>query len=233
MMTTMTRRISHYLVLVALAILFAGHMQAGLILHGDFTADDEIRFYQVNLGSPGTLTVQTFGYGGNSSLAIGGGGFDPYLSLFTQSGLLLGTNNDGTCPPLQVSGGGACFDSSLTIILPAGIYIAAISQYDNTPLGPMLADGFTRTGQGNFTLGLWGYPGTAFVDALGNQRTGSYVVSFDGATSVTESVPEPGSWVLAGWAAVLFVYRTRRGGSRSSIPVSRSARDNTRPSITG
>ena len=176
------------LLICAVVLAAASHLHAEAIRTGTFTSDDDLHFFNVNLAGPSTLSIQTFGYGA-------GGGFDPYLSLFTQSGLLLAVNNDGTCPPLQASpGSGVCFDSDITMALPAGSYIAVISQYDNTPLGPTLQDGFTRAGQGNFTPGLWGYPGTAFIDALGNQRNGSYSITFDGATSVSGNVPEPGVW---------------------------------------
>ncbi len=188
----------------AVSLLAASHLRASAIRTGTFTSDDELHFFDVNLAGPSTLSIQTFGYGAGS-------GFDPYLSLFTQSGLLIAVNNDGTCPPLQASGGGVCFDSDITLALPAGSYIAVISQYDNVPIGPTLPDGFTRTGQGNFTPGLWGYPGTAFIDALGNQRTGAYSISFDGATSVSADVPEPGLWLTtaSGLALCLFI-RSRR-----------------------
>lgn len=188
----------------ALSMLAASHLRASTIQTGTFTSDDELHFFDVSLAGPSNLSIQTFGYGG------GNGGFDPFLSLFTQSGLLIAVNNDGACPPLQASGGGVCFDSDITMALPAGSYIAVISQYDNVPIGPTLQDGFSRTGQGNFTPGLWGYPGTAFIDALGNQRTGAYIVSFDGATSVSAAVPEPGLWLTTASGLALCLYTRHR-----------------------
>ena len=187
----------------AVSLLAASHLRASAIRTGTFTSDDELHFFDVNLAAPSTLSIQTFGYGG------GNGGFDPFLSLFTQSGLLIAINNDGACPPLQASGG-VCFDSDITMALPAGSYIAVISQYDNVPIGPTLQDGFSRTGQGNFTPGLWGYPGTAFIDALGNQRTGAYTIAFDGATSVSADVPEPGLWLTTASGLALCLYTRRR-----------------------
>ncbi|MBI4903179.1 MAG: DVUA0089 family protein [Acidobacteria bacterium] len=172
---------------------------ASILRTGVFAVDDDVQLFQVTLQSAGVLTVRSAGYGGDTGLSIVAGGFDSLVSLFDgdPAGLLLAVNNDGTC--LDVSPDpttGMCWDAFLTMPLMAGTYVMALTQYDNLSNGPALLDGFLRTGTGNFTPGLSGFPGTSFLDSLGNQRTGNWALLFDGASDVA-SVPEPAAGLLA------------------------------------
>lgn len=68
------------------------------------------------VGATSTVQAITFSYGGGVNghgLAIGQGGFEPYLSLFDASGNFLASTLFGvTCPPAANtnSGSGQCFD---------------------------------------------------------------------------------------------------------------------------
>ena len=67
---------------------------------GAFAQDDERRQFTFTLNQAGTVVLRTWSYAGgvNSTGArIDGGGFDPSLSLFDSTGLLLVTNRDGGC----------------------------------------------------------------------------------------------------------------------------------------
>ena len=168
-------------ILFLLAILTGGAANASILLSGSFSSDDQLQLFTVSMLNPGTLTVQSTGYAG--------GGFDTVLSLFTtdSSETLLALNNDGVCA--------FCYDASLSLALGSGRYLLVLTQYDNLPFGPGFADGFTRTGQGNFTPGLSGFPGTSFLDSNGNQRTASWSLVVTGASAVT-TIPEPSTLLL-------------------------------------
>ena len=77
-----------------------------------------------------------------------------------------------------------------------------LSQNDNLANGPTYGDGFGRSGQGNFTAGAFGCPGTApFCDASPAQRNGHWAVDILGVGSATDvtnagAVPEPGTTLL-------------------------------------
>jgi len=103
---------------------------ASISFQGSFISDDNLGLFTLNVGAPSTLTFLTLSYGGGVNVegsAIARGGFDPILSLFSgqndPNGALLGTNNDGLCPPLNDDAvTGACWDSLLEAALTPGIY---------------------------------------------------------------------------------------------------------------
>src|SRR6202051_258697 len=67
---------------------------------GAFAQDDERRQFTFTLSQPGNVLIRTWSYAGgaNSTGArIEAGGFDPSLSLFDSTGLLLAANRDGGC----------------------------------------------------------------------------------------------------------------------------------------
>ena len=120
----------------------------------------------VTLSSPGSLSIQSWGHGGSSGApggtnaqgaAIPGGGFDPYLSVFSGSGptaTFLASNDDGACPPGTVDAA-LCGDSTLTLpALPAGSYTVAISAFLNMSLAENLGSG--TLGDGFVGLGSFG-----------------------------------------------------------------------------
>ncbi|MBY0506191.1 MAG: DVUA0089 family protein [Bryobacteraceae bacterium] len=179
--------------ILSLALLLSAPVQGSMILSGLFGQDDQVQWFSLSLVNAGTLTVVSTGYQS--------GGFDPILSLF------------GGGPAGQFMGQllAVATDSiPLSLALPSGTYALALTQYDNFAVGPTAADGFSRDGQGNFTPSLSGFPGVKFLDQAGSQRTGQWILTFDGASA--QAVPEPGTFV--GLAPLLWLLlRSRTQGA--------------------
>jgi hypothetical protein len=181
---------------------------------GTFSTDDQVQLFTVTLNSPGALTVQTFGYAGNASPFFAPGGFDPELTLFKGTGVFLANNDDGGCgtvaqDPTTLN----CFDAIITTaVLPAGNYFLALTESNNDPNGPTLADGFTQTGQGNFTCAEFFPPHTGpFCDPSPAVRNGNWALQVTGANNVQAGVvPEPGSCILVALGLGLLVQKRRR-----------------------
>jgi PEP-CTERM motif len=188
------------LTLVMLGLLaFSGRLFADEVSYqGIFSSDDDVQLFNFNVSTAGLVTLQTFGYAGGvngTGTVIPAGGFDPVLTLFDGSGNFLVTNDDGPCgtvgtDPTTLN----CFDAYLSLDLGAGAYTAALTEYDNLPNGPTLADSFSQVGNGDFTCPEFlGTPG-AFCDASPSQRDSAWAL--DITTPGTSPVPEPASDVL-------------------------------------
>jgi len=213
-------RICRLLALSALSIALAGNASAGSYsFTGTFTTDDQVQEFLFTVGSTSIVTAETFSYAGGTNQAvmtIPEGGFDPYLSIFDSSGELIGVNNDGTgivpIDPVVDAG----FDSYLSFSngLAPGTYTLILSQSGNEPVGPTLADGFTETGQPDFTPGWYGCDTGPFCDPNVVNRTGNWAVDIDNVTSASEAgetpVPEPGSLVLFGTGIAGIIVLRRR-----------------------
>ena len=194
----------------AAAALFVCAGQAGAVplsFSGTFTADDNLRTFNFSVTGPGTVTIETFSYAGGTDPvrgAVAAGGFDPVFGLFTASGTLVGVGDDGATRLDPVTG--AAFDAFVSMTLAAGNYFVALAEYDNYPIGPTFASGFTRTGAGNFTS-TFGCSAGRFCDINAFSRTGNFDVAITG-TTVAAAVPEPSTFALmsvalagvAGWA---------------------------------
>jgi hypothetical protein len=164
--------------------------QAGAIqpFTGNFTQDDSEQIFNLVVNQPSTLTVLTLSYAGGidgAGVLIPEGGFDPVFSLFKASnGLLIGESNNGGCGLVakdKVTG--ECWDSYLTEPLAAGDYTLVLTENDNLPYGPYLSDGFSRTGQGDFTGPAFAGHAGAFYDETGDQRTSFWAVDIGGAVT--------------------------------------------------
>ena len=145
---------------------------------GTFIYDNDVTLETFSVSAPSTVTLLTYSYAGGTNAAgqvIARGGFDPILSLFNSTGMLIGSNDDGLpgqIPADSVTGQYA--DSYLQLALGIGSYEVGISQFDNFPNGPNLSDGFEEAGNDNFTLALFAPPDSTghFWDFTGNQRDG-------------------------------------------------------------
>ncbi|HEY7388733.1 MAG TPA: DVUA0089 family protein [Bryobacteraceae bacterium] len=158
---------------------------------GTFTADDDT--FRVDFSLPTTMpaTVRTWSFAGGASAAgdaIPPGGFAPVVSLFDSSGNLLLFDDGGVAPfgcgPRNIDAStGFCLDAYINGALPAGNYTAVLTEFDNTPNGPTLADGFVEQGNGNFTGGPF-----LLNAGPGFQRTGNWELDVPGSPV---AVPEP------------------------------------------
>ncbi len=154
---------------------------------GAFAQDDERRQFTFTLAQPGTVLIRTWSYAGgvNSTGAqIEAGGFDPSLSLFDSTGLLLATNRDGGCNKVAADRVTTwCLDAFVAAPLPRGTYQLVLTESENMPLGPYLADPFVYDGEGNFTAAP-GIAATAgFWDFSPNRRNNSYALDISGVDS--------------------------------------------------
>jgi hypothetical protein len=199
---------------------------------GSFATDDALQDFQF-VAASADVTIQTWGYGGGTNAAsnsIPAGGFEPILTLFDESGgSTLNPNNElvdttypsGSCPPTGNTDpvSGACLDvflseSSLT---PGDAYLVVLTEVDNGPLGTTLGDGFSETGNGDFTGSEDGCSNEAFCDEFGNNRTGAWAVDIDGVTSAQQlSEPEPATalMVFTALGGVLLLRRRKAGRAK-------------------
>jgi uncharacterized protein (TIGR03437 family) len=168
------RQTSAFLVIASIAVLRLAGATPGGSFSGAFSADDNERAFYFTLAAPGTVTLQTVSYAA--------GGFDPTLSVFDATGKLVAVNQDGGCSNVAADPvNGFCWDSFLQLSLPAGNYTAVLTESENLPNGPTLADSFVYNGQGNFTS--FTPLGANFLDFTLRQRTPAYALTVTGATS--------------------------------------------------
>jgi uncharacterized protein (TIGR03437 family) len=151
---------------------------------GAFAQDDERRQFTFTLIQQGMVFLRTWSYAGgvNSTGArIEGGGFDPSLSLFDSTGLLLATNRDGGCDKVAADRVTTwCWDAFVAMPLPGGTYHLVLTESENTPLGPYLADPFVYDGAGNFTAAPGITAPSGFWDYSPNRRNNSYALDICG-----------------------------------------------------
>ena len=208
--------------------LSAGVASAGNIsFTGTFSHDDQLEIFLFTALSS-SFTAETWSYAGGTNAAghtIAAGGFDPVLSLFDASGglsaisPLVKTNDDGAAAAIDLTTGNA-FDSILTVgTLNAGhTYALVLSENDNLAYGPTYGDGFSQSGNGDFTAAEFGCSGSGpFCDAGADQRTGNWAVDINGVRSAVDTsaggtTPEPGTVPLltAGLVGLALLRRRRR-----------------------
>jgi hypothetical protein len=154
---------------------------------GAFAQDDERRQFTFTLVQPGTVVLRTWSYAGgvnSTGLRIESGGFDPSLSLFDSTGLLLATNRDGGCNKVAADRVTTwCWDAFIAMPLPKGTYQVVLTESENTPLAPYLADPFVYDGAGNFTAAPGLTAPAGFWDFSPNRRNNSYALDISGVDS--------------------------------------------------
>jgi hypothetical protein len=169
----------------AASLWFGTDVQAAVLsFNGSFTADDNVQLQSFTENSPSSVTLQTSSYAA--------GGFDPIVAVFDATEALIGENDDGAGVPPDPSTGEA-LDALLTLSLTPGQYTVSLTQFDNFPLGPTLADGFVESGLGNFTADLFECGAPNFCDVTGSARTNQWALTI---SSQEVTVSEPSTMAL-------------------------------------
>ena len=191
--------------------LLAGAAQAGsLLVEGDFSNDDDLWVASFDLVQFDTLSVTTFSYVGDPGRGIPGGGFAPVLTLFQDGyGLLQVAQGNAACSPAAALLG-YCWDATFTLsVVNAGHYTLVLSQDGNDALGQSLAEGYSQTGNPDYTS-IYDAPGSRFMQIDGTQRNGHYALEI--TAPLSPAVPEPGAalMLLAGLAGLARMHRRAR-----------------------
>ncbi len=215
--TIMTRKFMKTSRLAFLSAVMASSLAAGAFsFTGSFNAGDQIQYF--NFTTSGGTTIYTLHYGGGTNgaqQAILAGGFDPLLTIYDSTGAQVGISDDsvpgsgaGCISPASLGNNG-CYDSHFSGPLGVGDYVAALTQFNNTPNGA-LADGFTYAASCS----------SQFCDKfdLDTALTGNWAVDFT-ATGAASLAPEPVTSALAASALALILILQRK---RAALPGPRS-----------
>jgi hypothetical protein len=102
---------------------------------GSLSSPSEVQLFSFNIGSESAVTLRTLSFAGGlnaEGTLIAGGGFDPILTLFDSTGLLIAENDDGDS-----------LDPFLFLpSLAPGFYQVAVAVFANFATGPNLSNGF-------------------------------------------------------------------------------------------
>jgi hypothetical protein len=186
---------------LSLAAAALGAQAADATLSGQLVYDTDVVLIDVTLATAGTVDFWTDSW-------KAGLNFDPTLSLFDSTGLLLLTGDDTPDPALLHPGQGG-YDSDIAWTLAAGHYLLALSASGNDPLGGTLADGFWLQGSTPIRLDLWTQPSSDIN--VNDQKGGDWELHLSGIGSAAV-VPEPGEalMVLAGLLVTAGALRRKR-----------------------
>jgi hypothetical protein len=216
------------LVAIAASVLASGSAET-ISYTGTLTNPEDTVLINLTLVSDGSVTLQTYGFGGGTNAAgtvIASGGFDPFVGLFsgTDSSAVFinGTSDILTsyspgCPPAGTIAIGSvpsqCGDVNLQLPdLTAGTYTVLLSDGDYIPnavfeVSPgLLGDGFT-----DLTGGVLQ---TCYDASDCNTDTANWAldITTSGEPSGPSPVPEPPSEELAGLGiALAAAWRWSRG----------------------
>jgi hypothetical protein len=205
--------LNRFFILGIATLTFAGLGTASsLSFTGTFALDNDVQLFTFDMTVAGTVTFQTFGYGGGTNAlgqVIAAGGFEPVLGVFDSLGVAqtgpLQPGPNPTCSPRNPDPARAnfCQDVYAQLVLPVGSYIVSLSQYPNVPLGNLSAGFFyvdsnpNPNFNGGFT-GSFGFPGN-----------GNWALDISGVNNGSVGAPEPGSILLAGGALLIVIGRAR------------------------
>lgn len=210
---------------------------ADFSLRGTFDQDDDVQLFDFSVNKTSAVTFRTYSYAGGTQAdgtVITGGGFDPVLTLFDGNGQFLAFNDDDTSGTVaEDTQTGQGYDSLLNLILAAGNYTVALTQFGNFTNSANLADGFSQEGNGNFTSSFSRCTtNISFCDFTGNLRTNQWAFDALGVRPLLEAdedipdepvipmpnepgdevaqVPEPTATVAIALAGMLAMAKRRR-----------------------
>jgi hypothetical protein len=171
-----------------------------------------------SLFNPGTLTIQTWGFGGGTNAAgalILSGGFDPFAGVFDSSGDLIQGTSDVLsnylgftgCPPAGLvtigSVPGNCGDITMSLALAAGTYTIFLSDAGYIPNAI-----FDSPSYGNLDEGFTDLTGGVFQTCADlndcNNDTANWALDVTTPAS-SVSAPEPGALGLCGLGSAVFL----------------------------
>lgn len=196
-----------------LGLLAAANCAASIISYtGTLVTPEDYFQTTATLSAAGTLTLQTYGFGGGASAAgpVSAGGFDPLVAVFDDTGQVIeGTSDSLTnygsfegCPPAGLVTIGTvpnqCGDITMSLSLAAGAYTIILSDaayvpwalYDNGNLG----EGFSDLTGGFTPLQTC----ATSVDCNNDTSNWALDVTTPGTTTLGTNAPEPGAMGIAG-----------------------------------
>ncbi len=200
---SLTKLVLRLLVVVAAAVTPVSAANFSLV--GSFSQDSDVQLIQFTVTAVSSVSIRTLSYAGGtnaSGIAIPEGGFDPNLALFDSSGKLVTDNDDDASATKSVVTGWG-LDAAIEQVLLPGSYTAAVSEFDNSAIGPNLSSGFKEENSGNFTR-AFGCSNGAFCEFDRFDRTSEWAVDFLNVASATtpslpvSEIPEPASLSCVG-----------------------------------
>jgi hypothetical protein len=201
------------------ALLLAGGAFADTVSYtGTLTSPEDTWQSDVTLSGAGTLTLQTWGFGGGTNAAgtaIPSGGFDPFVGVFDSSGNLIQGTSDGlsnytsftACPPAGLvtigSVPGNCGDITMSLLLAPGTYTVLLADAEYVPNAI-----FDSPSYGNLSEGFSDLTGGAFQTCADlndcNNDTANWALDVTTPTNVA-ATPEPGSLAVCGLGLMAIV----------------------------
>jgi hypothetical protein len=212
--------------ILAICLLVTGGAFADTVSYtGTLASPEDTWETNVTLSGAGTLTLQTWTFGGGTNAAgtaIPSGGFDPFVGVFDSSGDLIQGTSDGLtnyagfsgCPPAGLvaigSVPGNCGDITLSLPLAAGTYTVLLSDAEYIPNAI-----FDSPSYGDLSEGFTDLTGGAFQTCADlndcNNDSANWALDVTTPTRVT-ATPEPGSLAVCalGLMVILATWKSKK-----------------------